>query len=68
MKVFAQSEGISKKEKFDLFDKIIGKDQSDKSIMAKLYCETALPEKKEKEKRWNQLMNPKSKYSKKQRE
>jgi len=36
--------------------------------MAKLYCETALPEKKEKEKRWNQLMNPKSKFSKKQRE
>jgi hypothetical protein len=33
--------------------------------MAKLYCETALPEKKEKERRWMELMDPKSKYSKK---
>lgn len=38
MKLFAQPEGIPKKEKFELLDKIIGKDKSDKSIMTKLYC------------------------------
>lgn len=68
MKIFSQPEGITKKEKFDLLEKIIGKDKSDKSIMTRLYCQTALPEVTEKRKTWNELMNPKSKLSKKQRE
>ena len=42
--LFKLTEGVSKDEKLDILEKILGDDLSDKSIKTKLYCMTALPE------------------------
>lgn len=49
--------GIERSTKFQMLDKVLGKDKTDKAILTRLYCKAALPDPEEKKQAWREITN-----------
>lgn len=59
---------MTTEEKNELLAKVLGDDKSDLAKTVKIQCETSLPDAAAKEKAWNEIVDPKSSCSAKERE
>jgi hypothetical protein len=55
--------GIKREDKYKLLEKVVGDKKDDESVGLRIYCKAALPDPKEKEEAWKELMNIKSKLT-----
>lgn len=67
-KVLFKSPHMTTDEKNELLSKVVGDDKSDLAKNLKLQCETSIPDAAVKEKAWNEIVNPNSTLSMKERE
>lgn len=66
-KVLSKSAHMTTDEKKALLEQVVGDDKSDLAKNVRIQCETSIPDADVKEKAWNEIVNPNSTYSDKER-
>lgn len=66
-KVLFKSACMTTDEKNAMLTAVIGEDKSDLAKNVRIQCETSIPDAAVKEKAWNEIVNPNSEYSDKEK-